>query len=158
MPYADIRCSVPEIDFYFTTYLSCASRVIHLDLTKCSISTLGYLLHMPYLEILQLSECHNLLDPDFMAISNCTRLQHLHLGFTSVRADTTVCLVKLLPLIKHLDFAGVEFTLIQSREILQSCRKTLKFLSLSLVEGATSANFHREVSSAFRSCHCSIVH
>lgn len=91
--YRTFDCSPPKIDFIFTTELCNAKFLYWLDITDCELSTLCFLQYnvlTKYIEILNLSDCKNLVDVDFQTLKFCKKLIQQYISFTKIRPDTLV--------------------------------------------------------------------
>jgi hypothetical protein len=72
---------------------------------------------LPRLEILNVSECDNLVDNDFRVISEVQTLDQLYLSYTNVKASTVVDIGTSLELLV-LDASGIIMTVEQCDKIL----------------------------------------
>ncbi|CAC5384821.1 unnamed protein product [Mytilus coruscus] len=91
------------LDYSFISNLSCARKLTWLNLTRTSISSTCFLQYLPNLEILDLSDCHNLNDCDFHVVSQCHKLQNLYLSFDKVNPKTIKDIVSCTPQLETLD-------------------------------------------------------
>lgn len=135
IPRATLRCSTPEVDFLFTTGLCNAKSLYWLDLTCCSVSTLGFLQCIPNIKILNLSECANLVDADVEVISTLHTLDHLYLSFTNITPNAIVRICAYLRL-SVLDTSGIPFKLWHCAQVL---KPDLAFVYLSLERSGDEA-------------------
>lgn len=106
IPYGSFDCSPPDIDFIFSTSLCNAKSLCWLDVTNCKLSTLCFLNFLPNLEILNVSDCRNLVDADFQAVKSCDKLTQLYVSFTRIKPDTIVSICAKLTL-TVLDASGI---------------------------------------------------
>lgn len=102
----------------FVNELCNAKRLYWLDLTECRLSTLCFLPSLTNIEILNLSECRNLVSEDFEVISSLQKLDHLYLSFTNISPETTVRICEPLTL-TVLDTSGIPLNI-------QHCARILK--------------------------------
>ena len=118
IPFVEIACEAYYIDFAFTTNLCNAKNLYWIDISRCRISTLCFLKFLPRIEILNVSECNNLVDADFRVISTCTTLDQLYLSYTNISATTAVDICSALDLIV-LDLSGIKLSINQCDALLK---------------------------------------
>lgn len=92
-------------------------NLVWLSLSRTPISTWSYLSESRHLEIVNVSECENLRDKEFIVLENCNKLEHLYVGFTKIQPSTVqrLCVAKLLD---ALDACGIKFDVQQCHSIL----------------------------------------
>ncbi|KAJ8319296.1 hypothetical protein KUTeg_004387 [Tegillarca granosa] len=150
IPETELKLEVPTIDLLFTNHF-CNSKFLYwLDLTYCRLSTLGFLKCLTNLEILNLSNCVNLIDEDFLAVAHCTKLDQLHLSFTKVSPHSVLKLASKLKLIS-LDICGVDLTVAHCYGILERCYESIMFIHLTLAIGENEQEFEI-LQSYYRDC------
>ena len=110
-------CLAPGIDFLFITELSNAKSLTLLDITDCPVSTLCFLKFLPNLEILNVSDCKNLVDADFHVLKSCGNLRQLYVSFTKVKPNTLLSVCDYLTLI-ILDVSGIPLNFRQCERLL----------------------------------------
>jgi hypothetical protein len=138
LPYALESLEAYESDS-FLAGLSAANKLVWLDITGCKASSLSFLQNLIHLEVLIIDSCIHICDWDVSVIKHLKVLNQLHIGFTSVTAETIVSVLP--PRIWWLECAGIFFTedlliaLLESRRNLQhltvSLRSSVDLLSLS---------------------------
>lgn len=128
IPGVTLHLGSSEIDFELVTKLSNAKNLYWLDLTGCRLSTLCFLPMLCNLEILNVSECTNLVNEDFEIISKLANLDHLYVSFTNIRPDTIAFVCESLTL-SVLDISGIKLNIEQCVRILQP---DLAYLHLSV--------------------------
>ena len=117
IPYGSYMCLAPDIDFLFITELSNAKSLTWLDITDCPVSTLCFLKFLPNIEILNVSDCKNLVDADFHVLKFCGKLCQLYVSFTKVTPDTLLSVCDSLTLIV-LDVSGIPLNFRQCERLL----------------------------------------
>ena len=117
IPYASLNVSVSAIDFHLTTGLCNAKQLYWLDLSGCKLSTLSFLQFMPNVEILNVSECTNLIDADFDVITNLNNLNQLFVSFTNVKPETIIRICESSTL-TVLDTSGIPLNIEQCARVL----------------------------------------
>lgn len=137
IPYCSYVCCPPDVDFLFTTGLCNAKLLYWLDITGCEVSTLCFLNFLPNIEILNLSECKNLVDVDFQAIRSCKKLSQCYVSFTKIKPETIVSLCDDVRL-SVLDTSGIPIKLTHCRRILSPY---LLFFYVTLAEGEDEQMF-----------------
>lgn len=128
IPYATVHASSYELDFLFSTQLSRAN-VYSLDLTGCRLSTLCFLQCFRNLQILNISECKNIISEDLEAVLPLTQLERLYISFTNIEPDTIVRVCSRLSNLILLDVSGIKLTVVHCANILTD---KLRYFSLSL--------------------------
>jgi hypothetical protein len=88
-------------------------------------------LHLPHLEILNLSGCTKLIDEDFEALKSCQNLAQLYVSFTSITSKTVVEICQVIDLIV-LDTTSVLFPNRDRKSVLESSCGTLLYWYMSL--------------------------
>lgn len=154
-PGSTVKCSVPEFDYILTKNFERADKLYWLDLAETPLSTLGFLCCCPNLNILNLSNCQNLTDKDFAAIRQCHTIDQLYLSFTKVAAST-VCDIVSEKQIIVLDVAGVKFTKIHCKNLLEQCYSCLIWLHLSLDHSFSESEFDIEIRKTYIDCNFNI--
>jgi hypothetical protein len=139
LPYTTFRCEVPNIDILFCKHFS-GLNLFWLSLSRCPISTICFLTDCPKLEILDLSECSNLVDDDFKAIKSCRHLSQLNVAFTQITPSMLIELCKYIALIT-LDVTGVKLGLQDCEEILYEQYNTLFYFQISLDDTVDLSEF-----------------
>lgn len=142
IPHATFSCLVPDIDSALVHRFFNAKKLYWLDLTECKLSTLCFLEYLPNLEILNVSECLNLVDDDFHAITYCKKLDHLYVSFSAITPSTVVSITNELRL-TVLDVSGIKFSLEQCRQLFESSYETLLFVNISLNDSESAQGFER---------------
>lgn len=117
VPYGSYACLAPDIDFLFITELTNAKSLTWLDITDCPVSTLCFLKFLPNVEILNVSDCKNLVNADFHVIKSCNNLSQLYLSFTKITPKKIVSICESLTLIV-LDISGIPIHLGQCERLL----------------------------------------
>ena len=110
IPCAQLNCSSADIDLLFVQELRKARSLYWLDLTECRLSTLCFLPFLINVEILNLSDCKNLISEDFEVISSLKKLDQLYLSFTNISPDTIVRVCEPLTL-TVLDTTGISLNI-----------------------------------------------
>ena len=134
---------LPALDFNCVLNLRRANSLTWLNLTNSSISTTCFLQFMPNLEILDLSQCLNLKDCDFLAVSLCTNLDSLYISFNEISPKTIVDIVTYTPKIQVLDLSGIYLNYIHVLDILDKCYKSLMSFYLSFDNTVQENDFDR---------------
>lgn len=142
IPHTTFACSVPDIDSALIFGLCNAKNLYWLDLTECKLSTLCLLEYLPNLEILNVSDCPNLIDDDFHAIRYCKKLDHLYVSFSRITPSTVVSINTELRL-TVLDVSGIKFSLEQCRQLFEASYETLLFVNISLEDSESAQGFER---------------
>lgn len=132
-------------DYSFISSLSCARKLTWLNLTRTSISSTCFLQYLPNLEILDLSECENLIDCDFHVVSQCHKLQNLYLSFDKVNPKTIKDIVSCIPQLEILDISGIFLKFFEVTSILDQCYWTLMSIYLSVDSSVNEEDLHREI-------------
>lgn len=117
IPCATLHFSSADIDFLLVKELCNAKSLYWLDLTSCRLSTLCFLPFLSNIEILNLSECGNLVSEDFEVISSLKKLDQLYLSFTNITPETIVRICEPLTL-TLLDISGIPLTIQHCARIL----------------------------------------
>ena len=110
IPYGTFTCCAPDIDFLFITELTNAKSLTWIDITDCPVSTLCFLKFLPNIEILNVSDCKNLVDADFHVVKTCKNLSQLYVAFTKISPDTLLSICSCLTLIV-VDASGIPLQL-----------------------------------------------
>ena len=110
-----------SFDNYCVTKLSISKQLTWLNLTGTPISITCFLQLLPNLEILDLSQCPNLNDNDFHAVSVCHKLENLHLSFNDLDPKTVTGIVSCTPTLQVLDICGIQLKYIDFISILDKC-------------------------------------
>jgi hypothetical protein len=125
LPYANYECFIYELDFLFTTGLSNAKHLYWLDISFSQISTLCFLRYLPSLCILNVSECPNLINADFIVLSLCQKLDQLYLAYTRILPETIALTCSQLDLIV-LDISGIPVSVDICERIISQCMISLQ--------------------------------
>lgn len=137
--------STASLDFLLSSNISQSTNLTWLDLSHSDISTTCFLLQLPNLEYLNLSQCEHLVDVDFLVISNCHKLTNLYLSFDTVAPITILYIVHFLNFIDTLDICGIPLSIEEIDAILTKCYTTLLSLHLSLRPDINEDQFHEFV-------------
>ena len=138
------NCRVCDIDYTFIKYFQKAEQLYWLNVTDAPISTLGFIVNAPNIQLLNLSGCKNLLDVDFAVIADCTKLDQLYLSFTHISPETLVSIIRGRRL-TVLDICNVQLSIEHCEQILAGCWETLLYFHLSLQEGISSNSFRSQI-------------
>lgn len=150
IPYVNICMSAWAIDDVFYRTLSLSTNLIWLNLMGCHLSTLSFIKYLTKLELLDLSNCHNLVDCDFGVIAACPKLEILNVSFTHIDSDTfTTILAPALPNLTCLEAKGVWFSCGEIQQILEHAY--LSSFSLSLSPRASYTEF-KDIEKTFADC------
>lgn len=134
IPHSITNIAAPATDLILSNLIK-AKYLVWLDLSASQLSTLCFLQGLPKLEVLILDTCANIADCDIQAVTNCKRLEHLYIGYTSVSAEAVI---EILPNRLHtLECSGVEFTWHTARSLLERHHQQLLFVTISLVPNPT---------------------
>lgn len=106
IPFVEIKCQTYEIDFLFSTNLCNCKYLYLLNISKSAVSTICFLRHMPLLQILNVSECSNLVDADFSVLSTCKNLNQLYVSYTNISSRSIINICSKLNLLV-LDLSGI---------------------------------------------------
>jgi hypothetical protein len=128
IPCATLHFSSADIDFIFVNELCNARCLYWLDLTECRLSTLCFLPFLTNIEILNLSECKNLVSEDFEVISSLKKLDQLYLSYTNITPEAIVSICEPLVL-TVLDVAGIPLNI---QYIVRILKPELLFFHLTL--------------------------
>lgn len=153
--YSEYCGSSDSLDFHLTTTLSLSRNLVWLDIRRCKLSTICFVQYLPKLELLNVTDCRNLYDVDFQVISKCMQLEQLYLSFNEISARTVIDMARNLKGLIFLDVFGLKLTLLEAREILNFCHRTLTGFYLSLATDITQDNFYSQVGIYFRDIHFS---
>jgi hypothetical protein len=116
----------------------------------CPLSTLSFLKYLENLELLNISDCPNLVNADFGVITTCRRLETLHVGFTQISKDVLTDIVAPgLPNLTFLEANNVEFTCDAITKLME--HRYLMSFSMSLEPGASYGDF-KNVENHFVDC------
>lgn len=118
IPCATLHFDSCNIDFLLVTELCKAKRLCWLDLTGCRLSTLCFIPFLQKIEILNLSECSNLVSEDFEVISSLVKLDQLYISFTNISPETVARICEGLTL-TLLDTAGIPLDVNQCARIIK---------------------------------------
>ena len=110
IPYGTFTCFAPDIDFLFITELTNAKSLTRIDITDCPMSPLCFLKFLANIEILNVSDCRNLVDADFSVVKTCKNLSQLYVAFTKITPDTILSICSCLTLIV-VDASGIPLQL-----------------------------------------------
>jgi len=144
-------CRVCDIDYNFIKYFDKAKSLFWMTLVDAPISTLGFLVNVPNLQILNLTGCKNLVDADFLAVASCKNLDQLYLSFTKVSPETLINITTGKRL-TALDVSGVKLKLQHCHDILRYSWETLLFFHLSLEEDIAQNQFELHIRDVYRGC------
>lgn len=153
IPYAELTCTVYEIDFLLTRTLPNSKSLFWLDISRCRLSTLCFLNLMPHLQILNISECTNLVDSDFQVLEQCKSLDQLYMSYNNVEPETVVRVCSELKL-TVLDLSGVRMKVSQCDKIL---KPVMLHFQVSLAEEESEIDIEN-LRSKWRDCSIRIVH
>lgn len=146
LPHSTTDICSPYIDYAFT---SCKfDSLVWLDLSQAPISTLCFVFDAPKLEIINVSECENLQDTDFVVLQSCINLEKLYVSFTQVSGETlkTICFGKPLCVI---DACAVGLTIDQCRAILTNTAGDVVQFNMSIKDGVNETEFKENVEDIF---------
>lgn len=149
MPYTKFNCDVPELDWIFYRHF-CSKNLIWLNLSEAPISTICFLSDASNLEILDLSECYNLIDVDFSVIQKCKKLEQLNVAYTRIMPATLMQICQNTDLLT-LDVSGVKLNVQECNVILYESVRTLVYVQLSLNEMVDRTEFDSQIID--RLCH-----
>lgn len=123
--YKKTRLTVICLDYNIITDLSRASNLTDLNLTKCAISSTCFIRYLPNLECLNLTECLNLCDADFVILSSLKKLELLYISFDFISVDTIATIVTNKPALVSLEIYGIGLTIADFHTIISQCNKSL---------------------------------
>ena len=104
------NCTVPDIDFVFSTKFQYSANLFWLSLIYCAISTLSFLRFTPNSETVNFTGCRNLRDDDFIILKEWDKIDQIYVSFTDVKPGTLFLIIQNKP-VKVLGACGVEFKL-----------------------------------------------
>ena len=142
LSFLNYKDSIASFDLSLTTYIVKATKLTWLDLSHTEISTTCFLLQLPNLKYLNLSQCKNLVNVDFCVIANCLQLTNLHLAFNVIYPITIIFLTENLKCLDTLDVSGVPLSIAETDAILTRCYHSLLSFHLSLHKDVNEDEFH----------------
>lgn len=145
IPYASYYGNLASLDYNIITGLSRASNLTDLNLTKCAISSTCFITYLPNLEFLNLTECLNLCDADFVILSSLKKLELLYLSFDFISVDTIATIVTNKPALVSLEIYGIGLTIADFHTIISPCYKSLLFAYVSIVPSEEEDEFYHMV-------------
>ena len=131
LPLAITSCDISRIDYCLVKYLPLAKSLYWLDLSNAHLSTLSFLEHLPSLELLNITNCPHLVDPDFHVIKKCKKLDQLYISFNNVSSNTVVAIANETDL-TVLDTSGIELSIKHCKNILSTSYSTLLWFHVSV--------------------------
>lgn len=134
--------SIASFDLSLTTYIVKASKLTWLDLSHTEISTTCFLLELPNLQYLNLSQCKNLVNADFCVVANCLQLTNLYLAYNLIYPNTIIFITQNLKYLDTLDVSGVPLSIVEADGILIRCYHSLLSFHLSLHIDVNEDEFH----------------
>lgn len=155
LPFAHLRCSAPDIDLLLIQGLSASKSLYWLDLSDCQLSSLCFLKCLPELEILNISGCKNLIDPDFAAVQYCSKVNQLYCSFTAISSGSIINLCSVLDL-NVLDICDIPLTLTEIESLMQHGYETLVSVHLTLDQTLEESVFRQYISKRYLDCSFSI--